>query len=848
MELLRKLRKTQQRDRNGSETRPPDHSANAVLTLLRGADMSKSVIFMALIFAVVQMFEGPTQFIVWVATQAFLNPMETEAQKIVWVVMGYAFLCRSASQAFLFLFYLAHFKSGRLHYFFYIWTDYIFWKMQRGMDDMRMSFQVYGENSDDLLSKLIGQFLRYYDMYMKQDNFLNKLWGTVEAHKLRPMELTTPIIDYTNKDYHHPGEAKKLVSWAKSLQRTAKILMLIMVGVMIKSSGVPYLIIVALFIMHSYSGKTEVIRRKPKVIPPMDGIYYIRSFNFGILWEMSIGVCVNGVMHATYHATGDKCLYINGVMHTPTYVDIERDVVTWGGDPQMERPKPGSIVYALINRLGGQTTYKIDMEIVGRDMTWPKVTEPGESGSPIVMEENGMLKLVTLAGNHVTYQGKGTEFGFMVDQRIEHDLDMQKGVTHQIASYPGSGKTFRVIPKICKEFVADHKGVIAVAGPTRVVCKELYQSLMSQMDHGLVGAMVKALPRVNSSRARVIVVAHATLAQLLLDEHPITKKLRGLIIDESHVDDKSTEFLKTYATEMAPQGLTSWFLSATHPGQMTEGSNYHIDDIQLSEYEALQGVKKMIDEDNKRVLIFTAGIKGENGTTKLALRFKQYTPVVLNSKSYEREKKRLDDVNNRLIIATNIAECGMNAEVDVVIDLCKNFYYTHNNGVVQGVMSTIPRSSRIQRRGRVGRTKDGMYIYTEEPVMDYRMDTAESYDAHLMSRGLDWYTGVDNYPHDPGISRKQSSIAMDKSLPPRYISLLYNRLGGKRYGEDLSEAVNEWLNGTVKYEGCNNKNCKCKGSYTFWDERVHDELLALKTGDPIAKKGRFGEFSWWNKF
>lgn len=809
--------------------------------MVRDVSLSNSLIMVLISLSVMAHFEGPTRFVLWILTQGFMCPMETEAQKATWLVMGYALLRCAPWQSFVFLFYMAQFRSGKLHYFLQVWTDYLFWKLQKSMDEIKMSFQVYGENSEGYTEYFVGEFLKYYNSFIGQENFMDKFWGTVEAYKLRPLEITEPAIDYTNKDFHHPGRAKELAQWAQGLQRMGKIGLLAVAALMIGSSGVPALLIFALIVLHGFTGSTEIIRRKPKAVTPIDGVYHVRSYMCGILWESSIGVCVNGVMHATYHATGDKALKINNVLHRPTYVDIERDIVTWGGEPQMEKPRKDLPVYALINRLSGQTTYKIDVQVVGRDAAWPKVTEPGESGSPIVMSDGGKLILVALAGNHVTYQGKATEFGIVTEMRPEQGVCMQKGVIHVIAAHPGSGKTFRTIPKICKDFVEEQKGIIVVAGPTRVVCKEIYASLMSQMDHGLVGAMVKKLPRINMTRARVVVIAHATLAQFILDEHPIVKRIKAIIIDESHVDDKATELLKVYAQEMTGHGQTGWFLSATHPGQISSGANFNIIDEQVNEHQALRRVDALIEE-GKRVILFTPGIKGELGTTKMANRFRDHKPIVLNSQTYEREKRRLDDKSNMLIITTNIAECGMNAEADVVIDLCKNFFYTYNSGVVQGVMSTISRASRVQRRGRVGRIKDGHYIYTEEPKMDYRLDTAEKYDAHLMVRQLPWYTGGDYYPSDPGISRKQSSLAMEKSLPPKYVSLIYDRLGIKRHGEDLNDAVNDWLAGHVKYEGCGKRNCKCAGTYTFWDERVHDELVHLKTGEPAPRRTRLGWF------
>lgn len=175
----------------------------------------------------------------------------------------------------------------------------------------------------------------------------------------------------------------------------------------------------------------------------------------------------------------------------------------------------------------------------------------------------------------------------------------------------------------------------------------------------------------------------------------------------------------------------------------------------------------------------------------------------------------------KLVITTNIAECGINLEADAVVDVSKNFYYIESAGVTSGQMNTITMASRIQRRGRVGRKREGTYYFTEEP----EIDTASQYDAHIICRNLTWYDGPDLYPTVPKVSRQQASISMKKGIPPRIAHLLYNHDGTKKYDPDLTDSFKEWQEGNVKYEGCKKRGCKCPGMYTFWDERYHDEIF-----------------------
>lgn len=106
------------------------------------------------------------------------------------------------------------------------------------------------------------------------------------------------------------------------------------------------------------------------------------------------------------------------------------------------------------------------------------------------------------------------------------------------------------------------------------MCKELYEALLQQLPPGTLSSMVKGIPGRNISRSKVVVIAHATLANFILDENPLVRDMRYIIVDESHVDDVGTEIVKTYCEENASKGLHSWFLSATHPNQLSTGSNY----------------------------------------------------------------------------------------------------------------------------------------------------------------------------------------------------------------------------------------------------------------------------------
>lgn len=128
-------------------------------------------------------------------------------------------------------------------------------------------------------------------------------------------------------------------------------------------------------------------------------------------------MCHNGVFHATYHGSGDISLHVNGRSTTSVFASPQADITTWFGYPQFSKPKEDDELYVLVNRVGGRTTYKIPTSVTERDLVWPKVTEPGESGSPIVADRDGQLVLVALAGNYVQVNNVGTEFAEIMENK-----------------------------------------------------------------------------------------------------------------------------------------------------------------------------------------------------------------------------------------------------------------------------------------------------------------------------------------------------------------------------------------------------------------------------------------------
>lgn len=163
----------------------------------------------------------------------------------------------------------------------------------------------------------------------------------------------------------------------------------------------------------------------------------------------------------------------------------------------------------------------------------------------------------------------------------------------------------------------------------------------------------------------------------------------------------STEILKEFALNAEnEEALTTRCLSATHNYSMDSVSNCHVKDQKIQLEDLAEIIRGFIEEEEKKLVYFVTRIAGKNEATKSGKECGKYKPVVLHRDSYETVKDELNE-NKKLITTTHIAECGINLNGDVVIDLGQQFTYSYNDGIVEGYTSNITKANQIQRRGRV---------------------------------------------------------------------------------------------------------------------------------------------------
>lgn len=547
-----------------------------------------------------------------------------------------------------------------------------------------------------------------------------------------------------------------------------------------------------------------------------DGIYIITQNLLGFPYAQGVGVVSEGVMHIPYHVCFGANITTGRSVMKPSYISTRKDLVTYGGFACYGAPKEGETLLINTERRNGRSTYttKCGPTLADGTFTWPGVTEPGESGSPVFVQRDGNLHLVGQAGQWVrTNDTDKTEY--CATPAVVQTQKM--GELEILVLHPGAGKTRTHIPNIVKKAFIETKGRILISGPTRVVCSEIYEALQGQ--GMIVGLNIKDRNQARKPNARIQIAAHNTMLRLLMESDPLVAKPSCIIVDEVHFRDAATIMLTEMAKYLSEHGVRVTLMSATYGDKFAEGSRHTITEVEIRR-EEMEIVLKDELEKGRRVMVFLPGLKSKE-SKELIKRFMDHNPILLSRNTFEAAMRDIKHVDRRLIFSTDIAECGINVdELDSVIDTRTKFSYALEGVTLQSGVRPISRASMIQRRGRVGRSRAGMYYYVNLPITEVGIDSAEL-DATVMMTHTHWAPGKSN-PFGITLSQKQVVRALTEGLPPTQISLQYDPLGIKI--SDMTDNIKEWRNSNNEYPGCGQCNL-CLTTCKWYDERLHDWLV-----------------------
>ncbi|MFJ8081448.1 ATP-dependent RNA helicase HrpA [Streptomyces sp. NPDC096205] len=323
-----------------------------------------------------------------------------------------------------------------------------------------------------------------------------------------------------------------------------------------------------------------------------------------------------------------------------------------------------------------------------------------------------------------------------------------------VAGETGSGKTTQ-IPKICMELGRGVRGMIGHTQPRRIAARTVAERVAEELRTPLgeaVGWKVRFTDQVNPDATFVKLMTDG----ILLAEIQTDRELRAydtIIIDEAHERSLNIDFLLGYLAQLLPKrpDLKVVITSATidperfsrHFGDApiieVSGRTYPVEvryrplleedaeDADRDQITAItDAVEELMGEGKGDILVFLSGEREIRDTAdalnKKQYRFTEVLPLYARLSHAEQHRVFQPHTGRRIVLATNVAETSLTVPgIKYVIDpgFARISRYSHRTKVQRLPIEPISQASANQRKGRCGRTSDGVCIrlYSEEDFL-----------------------------------------------------------------------------------------------------------------------------------
>ncbi|WP_443035313.1 ATP-dependent RNA helicase HrpA [Streptomyces sp. BE20] len=329
-----------------------------------------------------------------------------------------------------------------------------------------------------------------------------------------------------------------------------------------------------------------------------------------------------------------------------------------------------------------------------------------------------------------------------------------------VAGETGSGKTTQ-IPKICLELGRGVRGLIGHTQPRRIAARTVAERVAEEMRTPLgeaVGWKVRFTDQVGPDTLVKLMTDGILLAEIQTDRE--LRQYDTLIIDEAHERSLNIDFLLGYLKQLLPRrpDLKVVITSATidperfarHFGEApiveVSGRTYPVEvryqpvtdesdpdgdgdevDRDRDQIQAIcEAARELQAEGPGDILVFLSGEREIRDTAdaldKLKLKSTEILPLYARLSSAEQHKVFQRSGSRRIVLATNVAETSLTVPgIKYVIDpgTARISRYSHRTKVQRLPIEAISQASANQRKGRCGRTSDGICIrlYSEEDFL-----------------------------------------------------------------------------------------------------------------------------------
>ncbi|MDX3231182.1 ATP-dependent RNA helicase HrpA [Streptomyces sp. ME19-01-6] len=322
-----------------------------------------------------------------------------------------------------------------------------------------------------------------------------------------------------------------------------------------------------------------------------------------------------------------------------------------------------------------------------------------------------------------------------------------------VAGETGSGKTTQ-IPKICLELGRGVKGLIGHTQPRRIAARTVAERIAEELRSPLgesVGWKVRFTDQVSQDTHVKLMTDGILLAEIQTDRE--LRQYDTIIIDEAHERSLNIDFLLGYLAQLLPRrpDLKVVITSATidperfsrHFGDApiveVSGRTYPVEvryrplleeggeDSDRDQITAIcDAVDELQAEGPGDILVFLSGEREIRDTAdalnKKQLRATEVLPLYARLSHAEQHRVFQRHTGRRIVLATNVAETSLTVPgIRYVIDpgTARISRYSHRTKVQRLPIEPVSQASANQRKGRCGRTSDGICVrlYSEDDFL-----------------------------------------------------------------------------------------------------------------------------------
>ncbi|MGW2365126.1 ATP-dependent RNA helicase HrpA [Streptomyces sp. NPDC001667] len=337
-----------------------------------------------------------------------------------------------------------------------------------------------------------------------------------------------------------------------------------------------------------------------------------------------------------------------------------------------------------------------------------------------------------------------------------------------VAGETGSGKTTQ-IPKICLELGRGVRGLIGHTQPRRIAARTVAERVAEELRTPLgeaVGWKVRFTDQVGGDTLVKLMTDGILLAEIQTDRE--LRQYDTIIIDEAHERSLNIDFILGYLAQLLPRrpDLKVVITSATidperfsrHFGDApiieVSGRTYPVEvryrplleeestDADRDQITAIcDAVDELQREGDGDILVFLSGEREIRDTAdaleKKKLRFTEILPLYARLSHAEQHRVFQRHTGRRIVLATNVAETSLTVPgIRYVIDpgFARISRYSHRTKVQRLPIEPVSQASANQRKGRCGRTSDGICIrlYSEDDFLS----RPEFTDAEILRTNL----------------------------------------------------------------------------------------------------------------